>query len=332
MALPPQDGRRRRHSSHWGAFNALVEDGRLVDVEAFERDPNPSPIIDSIPAAVYSPTRVRRPAIRKSWLEGGPGTRTSARGSDPFVEVEWEEALDLLAAELERVRETHGNAAIFGGSYGWSSAGRFHHAKTQLQRFLGAFGGYTDQVHTYSNAAGHAILPYIFGDKTLARGPFTDWNSIAEHCDLFVSFGGLGLKNTQVEPGGMGEHGTLELAAPAARTRASRSISITPNQATTAADYLGARVARAAAQLPMWLLMLGVAYARPDQHSVAGSIRDFVDTLLRGVSERVPKPMSLGRTRWTSPRPRSGRRRSAMIDEAEIIRRLAERMCAVGAP
>src|SRR3546814_6701527 len=86
--------------------------------------------------------RVRRPAVRESWLRDGPGAAPELRGREPFVEVEWERALDLVAAEVERVRRTHGNEAIFGGSYGWASAGRFHHAQSQIHRFLNMAGGY----------------------------------------------------------------------------------------------------------------------------------------------------------------------------------------------
>jgi len=45
--------------------------------------------------------------------------------------VSWDEALDLVAGELGRVKRDFGNQAIFGGSYGWASAGRFHHAQSQ---------------------------------------------------------------------------------------------------------------------------------------------------------------------------------------------------------
>lgn len=63
---------------------------------------------------------------------GGPGAAPQRRGSDPFVQLPWSTALDLVAREIERVRGHFGNDAIFGGSYGWSSAGRFHHAVGQL--------------------------------------------------------------------------------------------------------------------------------------------------------------------------------------------------------
>src|SRR5689334_4684217 len=120
------------HDSHWGAFRAEVCDGRVIGVRPFEKDPDPSPLIHSIPDALYGQSRVARPLIRKGWLDEGPGGDRERRGVDPFVPVEWNQALDLVAAELRRVKEHHGNQAIFAGSYGWSSAGRFHHARTQL--------------------------------------------------------------------------------------------------------------------------------------------------------------------------------------------------------
>ena len=196
-----------RHSSHWGAFNAEVRDGRVIGVSPFKGDPNPSPILQAMPDALYHDCRVAEPMIRKSWLEKGPGSNKEARGGEAFVPISWEKALDLVASELDRVKQEHGNAAIFGGSYGWASAGRFHHAKTQLQRFLNGHGGFTAQVHSYSIAAGLAILPHILGDLQSLRG-LSSWRDIAEHTTLLVSFGGVGLKNTQVEPGGSGEHST----------------------------------------------------------------------------------------------------------------------------
>ena len=172
------------HSSHWGAFSGSVEDGRLVAVEPFDKDDHPSEILQSIPSALYDGSRVSEPMIRAGWLEEGPGGKREKRGSEPFVPVTWDKALDLIANELTRVKTDHGNAAIFGGSYGWSSAGRFHHAKTQLQRFLNRYGGYTAQVGSYSIAAGLTILPHILGDIRAIR-KVTSWRDIAKHTNLF---------------------------------------------------------------------------------------------------------------------------------------------------
>jgi len=193
------------HGSHWGAFRAVVENGRMVDVIPAERDTDPSPILRGMTDALYHQCRVAKPAIRKSWLEKGYKAGGEGRGAEPFVEVPWDEALDIVSKELKRIKKIHGNEAIFAGSYGWASAGRFHHAKTQLQRFMSCFGGYTEQKHNYSFAAGLAILPHILGDHRTIRSP-SSWEDIANNTGLFVAFGGCGTKNAQVEPGGSGQH------------------------------------------------------------------------------------------------------------------------------
>ena len=107
--------------------------------------------------------RVRRPAVRKSWLEHGPGAFPERRGAEPFVEVPWDEALDLVAGELGRVKRDFGNQAIFGGSYGWASAGRFHHAQSQLRRFLNSIGGFVRHENDYSVGAALVLMPHIVG-------------------------------------------------------------------------------------------------------------------------------------------------------------------------
>src|SRR3954471_24655026 len=111
--------------AHWGAYTALVENGRVIGCEPFARDPAPSNMLEAIPQMVHSPLRIARPAIREGWREGKPRT-----GPERFYQVSCDEALDAVAAELRRVRETFGNTAILGGSYGWSSAGRVHHARS----------------------------------------------------------------------------------------------------------------------------------------------------------------------------------------------------------
>ena len=227
-----------RHSSHWGAFTAEVEDGRLTGVRPFAHDPSPSALIHSIPEAVHDESRVARPSIRKGWLDRAAGGHPEKRGIDPFVEVPWDEALDLVSGELARVRETYGNEAIFGGSYGWASAGRFHHAKSQLQRFLNTIGGFTGSVHTYSIAAGYAILPHVLGSARAAMTEATSWDSIVENTELVIAFGGIPLKNLQVSAGGPGEH-TSGPYLKAAREAGVAFVNISPIRSDMA-DHLGA--------------------------------------------------------------------------------------------
>jgi biotin/methionine sulfoxide reductase len=220
--------------AHWGAFTALVEDGRLVGCEPFARDPAPSSMLDSMPEMVHSPLRVARPAIREGWREGKPRT-----GSDTFREVSWDEALDAVAGEIKRVRDTFGNTAILGGSYGWSSAGRVHHARSLVRRFLFLGGGCVDQVANYSFGAATYILPRVIGTFQPVVGDITDWSSIVKHTRFMLAFGGLATKNGQVTSGGAGAH-TMELWLKRAKEAGIEFVSVSPLK-SDAPDWLGAQ-------------------------------------------------------------------------------------------
>lgn len=192
--------------AHWGAYTAVVEDGRLVRCEPFAADPDPSPMLDSIAPMVYSDKRIRKPAIRRSWLNARESSERALRGRDSFVEVGWDEALDLVAGEVRRVRAEHGASGLFAGSYGWSSAGRLHHARSLVRRFYFSGGGAVDQVGNYSWGAAQFLLPYVVGSHETLTGRVTAWPSIIADTQLFVAFGGLALRNAQVSSGGAAEH------------------------------------------------------------------------------------------------------------------------------
>ncbi|MGO1769488.1 MAG: molybdopterin-dependent oxidoreductase [Microbacterium sp.] len=192
------------HSSHWGAFRARISDGRVVEAAPFEADTDPAELLQNIPGAVHARNRVLRPAVRRGWLEGRPRAE-APRGGDEFVEVDWDTALDLVSREIARVRAEHGSASIYGGSYGWSSAGRFHHAQTQLKRFLSASGGYTGSTGTYSHGASSVILPRVIGYDANVADAHT-WDEIAEHTETWLMLGGVPARSMQVESGGMGAH------------------------------------------------------------------------------------------------------------------------------
>src|SRR5437868_2221394 len=194
-------------AAHWGVYEVEYDDaGKASKLHPFSKDPDPSPIGLHMLSDEVARLRVRRPSFRKSWLERGPAAANDKRGAEPFVELPWDEALDLVANELKRVRTTWGNRAIFGGSYGWSSAGRFHHAQSQVHRFLNSLGGYVRHVDTYSLGAGRALTPHILAPMETLQQDATAWSSLEKHCQLFVAFGGLPMKNAQVSSGGAAEH------------------------------------------------------------------------------------------------------------------------------
>ncbi|HSV47570.1 MAG TPA: molybdopterin guanine dinucleotide-containing S/N-oxide reductase [Ramlibacter sp.] len=216
--------------SHWGAYTAVVADARLVACEPFVHDSAPSPILQAMPGMVHSPLRIRRPAVRKGWLARREGSDRGARGDESFVEVDWDVALDLVAGELARVRTQHGPASLFGGSYGWSSAGRLHHARTLTHRFLHASGGCTSQAGNYSWGAAQFLLPHVIGSYAPVTGRVTDWRDLLAHTELFLAFGGLPLRNAQITSGGAGAHSTHEWLEKARQSRM-RFVVLSPTRA-----------------------------------------------------------------------------------------------------
>ena len=193
-------------AAHWGIFEVGPGQGGSAELRPFVDDPAPSPIGAGAARAYRSHLRVARPAVRRSWIERGWGARPEQRGREPFVEVTWDEALGLAAEALSATIREHGNEAVFGGSYGWSSAGRFHHAQSQVHRFLNALGGYVRSVDTYSLGAAHVIMPHIVARMDHLLGIHSSWESLADNTKLFLTFGGIPRKNTQICQGLVGQH------------------------------------------------------------------------------------------------------------------------------
>lgn len=59
---------------------------------------------------VFGADRLKYPMKRKNWEPGGG--KKELRGRDEWVRISWDEALDLVANELKRIKETYGNASI----------------------------------------------------------------------------------------------------------------------------------------------------------------------------------------------------------------------------
>ncbi len=288
-----QIDRDRLTSTHWGTYRVQVDDGRVTGLQPFEQDSDPSPIGQGIVDVLDGPTRITAPMVRKSWLEGGAGTAGHLRGGDSFVQVSWDEADRLVASELKRVTRTHGNQAIYAGSYGWASAGRFHHAQGQLKRFLNCIGGFTSSKNTYSFAAAEVVVPHVLGDF---RGPLdsaTSWQSIAKHCELFVAFGGVPLKNGQISQGGLGAH-VQKAGVTAAAEAGVQFVNISPLKTDMAAfakaQWIAPRPSTDTA------LMLGLAYTLLEENlhdkaflaKYTAGFKPFA-AYLRGETDDIPK-------------------------------------------
>ncbi|MEX0953283.1 MAG: molybdopterin-dependent oxidoreductase [Nitriliruptoraceae bacterium] len=310
-----------RTSTHWGDYLVDVRDGQIERITPHADDPDPSPIGPGMVSAHRSHTRIQAPMVRAGWLEHGPGSGAQdawRRGAEPFVEVTHAEAVELIARELDRVRTQHGNEAIFAGSYGWASAGRFHHAKSQLHRFMNLIGGFTTVRDTYSSAAVSVILDRVAGGKREAMDGTPTWDDIAEHGELVVAFGGLPQKNLQVTGGGVSSH---EAARWQERCREAgvRFVNVSPQRGDVAtgvsSDWVACRPNTDVA------LMLGMAHtlATEGLHDIEFLERccegwDRFEAYLLGETDGTPKDAA-----WAS---------SITGVDADVISRLARDVAA----
>lgn len=250
-----------RTATQWGVYDVTVIDGEMTAVQGIEQDPNPSPIGEALIDTTVHATRIARPAIRRGWL-AQPDRNRQLRGVDEFLDVPWDEALELAAHEIDRVRRECGNKAIFAGSYGWASAGRFNHAQSQLHRFINLIGGSTRGAGTYSTGAAQAILPHVVAPWHQMELEQTTWADITQHTQVMLAFGGLPLRNTQVAYGGITEHHTRQGMQRAVRN-GTQFISASPVAQDTPkwlqADWISLRPGTDVA------LMLGIAYVLETQ-------------------------------------------------------------------
>ena len=80
-----------RTLTHWGTFDLTVRGGALTEVTPVGEDPDPSTIGQNLHELADHPLRIRRPAVRRAFLdevESGQRSRQSSnrrRGGEPFV-------------------------------------------------------------------------------------------------------------------------------------------------------------------------------------------------------------------------------------------------------
>lgn len=98
-----------------------------------------------------------------------PQKRAGERGEGRFTRISWDEALDTVAAELTRIKETYGPEAILVQTLSGAS-GMLHMGNTTVRRFLKSFGGYSS---SWGDVSGQGAL---FGSRA-TFGTLTNANS-----------------------------------------------------------------------------------------------------------------------------------------------------------
>jgi len=195
-------------STHWGTYKFSKDENNKIHLDNWELDSSPTEFGLGLADAANDHLRIDQPYVRKGWLDN-KGKSDGKRGKDGFIPISWDKAFELASDELLKTKNTYGNSAIYAGSYGWASAGRFHHAKSQVNRFFNLFGGFSSSFQSYSFAAAQTLLPHIIGlDLYSTLEDHTTWNALSEECELVLMFGGMPLKNSNVSAGGVGKHST----------------------------------------------------------------------------------------------------------------------------
>ncbi|MGM0572855.1 MAG: DMSO/selenate family reductase complex A subunit, partial [Bacteroidota bacterium] len=101
-----------------------------------------------------------------------PMKRTGKRGEGRFERISWDEALDMMAGELKRVKNTYGNSAIL-VPYGTGSYNQTNGRQT-ASRLMNLFGGSLGFYNSYSWACISRATPYVYG-TSVTGNQRQDW-------------------------------------------------------------------------------------------------------------------------------------------------------------
>ncbi len=94
---------------------------------------------------VYSPARIRYPMKRVDFDSNGERNPQN-RGVSKYERISWDEALDIIASEMIRIKETYGPTAILNQSDQHGENKCVHGPHGCMRKLLNLFGGYTLQV------------------------------------------------------------------------------------------------------------------------------------------------------------------------------------------
>jgi molybdopterin guanine dinucleotide-containing S/N-oxide reductase-like protein len=94
---------------------------------------------------VYSPNRIKYPLKRVDWNPHGERNPQN-RGKSKYVRISWDEAIDIIAAEIKRVKSTYGINAVLAQGDGHGESKVVHAAHGCQFELLKLLGGGTLQM------------------------------------------------------------------------------------------------------------------------------------------------------------------------------------------
>jgi anaerobic dimethyl sulfoxide reductase subunit A len=154
-----------------------------------------------------------------------PLKRAGKRGEGRFERISWDQALDHIAAELDRIIRHYGNEAVF-RIYGTGNLGGVVSSRDQIDRLMHLLGGRLDLHNSYSTAQITHAMQYTYGEKETGN-PISD----LVNSRLAVFFG-----NNPAETR-MSGGGTIRDLVVAKQKKDVRIIVIDPRHTDTAASF-----------------------------------------------------------------------------------------------
>jgi trimethylamine-N-oxide reductase (cytochrome c) len=152
--------KRYTNNTNGGPIFVYVKEGkilRITPIQFDEKDPEPwtieargrllsppkkasvSPHAMTLKSMVYSSDRILYPMKRVDFDPNGP-RNCQARGISGYERISWDEALDLVAGEIVRMKEQYGPGAIMTGSGSHHTFGVCGYWLSALQRFANTVG------------------------------------------------------------------------------------------------------------------------------------------------------------------------------------------------
>ncbi|QWU17070.1 anaerobic dimethyl sulfoxide reductase subunit A [Paenibacillus sophorae] len=111
-----------------------------------------------------------------------PMKRVGKRGEGKFERIGWDEALDIIAAQTEKMMQRYGPESIY-LNYASGNTGKTAE-RVWMARLMGLYGGYLSYYGTYSTACTQIATPYTFG-TTKTGSSREDW----VHSKLIIMLG-----------------------------------------------------------------------------------------------------------------------------------------------
>ena len=197
-AVDVKDGKVVRiRPLHWGSkydpqtFNAWKIEKNGKTLEPLQKSA-PSPWSLAYKKRTYSPNRVKYPLKRVDWDPKGERNPQN-RGQSKYVRISWDEATDLIAAEIRRIHKEYGPLAILVQGDGHGECKFIHAPHGCSTLLLDKMGGFTQQVRNPDSWEGwYWGSRHIWGKGLVGMMNPADniVNDISQNADMVVIWGG----------------------------------------------------------------------------------------------------------------------------------------------